>query len=351
MALRRKTIPLFDLVSKANAAASAEGSASRDGAAGASQLGAPSPAVATQAPPSRTVPLGKPIVRVELKPREVSAGEGAAPIPSPTSTPLPPALSGSQASGSNSGFGSVSIVRMPVMGVSLLAFAAIVLILGAYLLGVWYGKSAKAKEVEPLLQSKDPKVIEPAGGSLTGSVAPPGVDQDPFAARTAQGKASVAPPARPEVVATQPPANQTPPQLPDAIKAPSITADAIADPPPETPIVAENFTAIDPRSPGLNYLHLVTLPYQQAVVGVVYLRDNGVEAFAVPVDGERVAANNPLPRYMVFAGPGVTGEQLRQKQTIVTRLEAAVAKLGRAWLREFKGPSDFREPLWRKYGG
>lgn len=210
------------------------------------------------------------------------------------------------------------ILRLPVNTLYIAVAAVLVLVLGAWIGGVKWGSSREAarheRELGELLGTR-PSVAEPG----VGQVLPPGVPD--------QGRADTG---------RQPTAGQagvpTPPRVGGSV------------------LVPGGFGA-DPREDGLNYLALAVLPQADATAAVAFLAQNQVGAFAVPVDGRGVEVNNPGPgsRYRLYALPGVTRDQLRSKQTIVTNLEARIAQVGQVWQREHRGASNFSKPGWVKY--
>ena len=111
--------------------------------------------------------------------------------------------------------------------------------------------------------------------------------------------------------------------------------------------------AADPRKPGNNYLHIVTLEAKEADRAVAYLAKNGVPAGVSPnkklgkIDlAEARAKNLPL---LVFALDPVPSDQYSALQRKRTDLIEKVRTVGKKWQREEKGPSDFGEPLWVRF--
>jgi hypothetical protein len=104
----------------------------------------------------------------------------------------------------------------------------------------------------------------------------------------------------------------------------------------------------DPREKGLNFLYLAVLTQSEAERAGKYLRENGVEAYAIPwVDPRASGANNADPLYRLFVLPGVTGTEL--KQTKALNLQAKVVQLGSTWQKENHGTSNFAKFSWEKF--
>ena len=102
----------------------------------------------------------------------------------------------------------------------------------------------------------------------------------------------------------------------------------------------------------MNYLKLAQMTRTEAERAVKFLSENGVEAFAVPVDRTGANTNNPDPSksaYWLFAAKGITGEEYSNRLTARTNIEAAVARLGLRWQKEYRGSSNFSKPGWEKF--
>jgi hypothetical protein len=104
----------------------------------------------------------------------------------------------------------------------------------------------------------------------------------------------------------------------------------------------------DPRTPGLNYIHIERLPRADAEKVIAYLSKSGIETIGVPVERNPKAANN-LPLYSVIALKGITGEQYRLKDKARSSLESEVVRLGAIWQKEYKGTTNFIRFTWMKY--
>lgn len=99
----------------------------------------------------------------------------------------------------------------------------------------------------------------------------------------------------------------------------------------------------DPRVEGSNYLELALLTSGEAEQAISFLASEGHDAMAafVPRRG----------RYrLVSLELAVPGERYRAMQSDRQRVEREVERLGRKW-KDAGGPSDFKDPLWRRHGG
>jgi len=94
----------------------------------------------------------------------------------------------------------------------------------------------------------------------------------------------------------------------------------------------------DPRKVGLNYWVLSRLPADEANRACAFLKDNGVDSFANPIDNQGLCE--------VIALPGFTGRTDKARQ-----LEADLQRLGRIWRNEHGGPEAFVTMYLRKYKG
>lgn len=109
----------------------------------------------------------------------------------------------------------------------------------------------------------------------------------------------------------------------------------------------------DPRKPGNNYLHIVTLEAKEADRAVAYLTKNGVPAAAVPdkklgkIDPADARAKNLA--LLVFALEPVPSDQFKASERKRLDLIEKVRQIGKKWRRDEKGPSDFGEPGWARY--
>jgi hypothetical protein len=114
-------------------------------------------------------------------------------------------------------------------------------------------------------------------------------------------------------------------------------------------IIAGGTRSVDPRSPGVNYLELATLPADQALDALEFLGSKGVRAVGVPVDSGGRNANNPDRYRLVSLGLAVPSGQFRTTQSERRDHERLVATIGAEWKRERRGGSDFSQTLWSRH--
>lgn len=292
MAQRPRTVPLFDLVpsKKIDAAARPVTTATADSA-----TESPAPAIREL----------KPVVRdatpTEYGPR---AKESDAP----------------------------KVVPLPVVYVGI--FLALLLALGAYLLGTSVGSKQKEQELAGVLRKDPPAVKEAAGNtSMLGNLQSP---QRPSGPRE-----TTTPPAPAETRLA-------------GITFPNLAPEAFDNPPPKQELMiadatVQGWATTDPRQRGLNYMTLGILSRRDAGYAVMLLHANGVPALAVPVDKGGVSANNQGPaNYRVWLLQGITGEQFRSDDPLKARLDKRVREIGKAWKQQAKGPADFADAFWDK---
>jgi hypothetical protein len=291
MAGGRRTKPLFDLLPET--------------------IGKAAPAPPDRPPQSATLS--------ELKPRVA-----VRPVPQPTQ-PRGDAWSAAMLSG--------GVVRIRANMLYLLVAGWLLSLLAVWLVGNWWGASSKARELEPLLQ-RGPTPTDPlsTATSAPASNRPVGVAT---ATPTEGSKPSASRPITP--IVPGPVVNQS-------LAGP--TADSAQSP----YIVAAGRAAQDPRTPGLNYLVLATVPEDEAVRAVRFLADNGLNAVGVPVaevDRRGTPAKNP--RYRLVVLTGITAAEYREASPVRTRLEADVRRLGQVWQQEHRGSTNFGRPGWEKF--
>lgn len=106
--------------------------------------------------------------------------------------------------------------------------------------------------------------------------------------------------------------------------------------------------AQDPRQPGLNYYLLATLDRLEAQRCADFLTTNGLAAIAVPVDPKAPSGNNP-PRFEVYVARGINRTEYSERTAARRDVEAAAARLGARWKREFKSSTDFSDAYWKKH--
>jgi hypothetical protein len=117
--------------------------------------------------------------------------------------------------------------------------------------------------------------------------------------------------------------------------------------PSQTPVPKASGPA-DPREKGMNYLYLAVLTQGEAERAGKFLRDNGVEAYAVAmVDPGGGKANNADPLYRLFVKPGIPSGEL--KKTTAQNLQTRVLELGSRWQKESRGTSNFAKYSWEKF--
>lgn len=386
---RKGTVPLLDLLHKQPkpAAGPRSGDASGNGTAaqGPATLGA------------NGAPLGKPVVRIELKPREsqramtpikvqplvlpgkstdvreatvgeavrapaqphvipASAAAGMAlqaPSPLPTLVPTPSREVAANALDSPmtrpaselpaAGVG-ISPALISKLAIGVLGLGVVALLV--YVVGYRLGGSDKKKELEPILRAGVPAVVEPGAIKPSGTqpiVTPPAPTRSASETKGA-GTSAAKPTARPGA----------PAGAASGIVLPTITPGMFENPPPPAAGVLTNmgWLTVDPREAGKNYLILAErLSRNEAGEAVFFLAANGVQAFAVPLDKTGAQAKNPSRDfYVLYAGPGVTKEFLPSLDgSNPTDLQRSVARLGSAYRKEMKGETDFNGAYYELY--
>lgn len=105
-------------------------------------------------------------------------------------------------------------------------------------------------------------------------------------------------------------------------------------------MVAVTGSGDDPRQPGMNYLIAATLPTDEAEKAAAFLSSRGLEIAVVPVD------NRPSQRWVVVLQAFGSREWYGPEGK---RLEEQIKSLGREYQQQFKGPSVFRDPWWKKH--
>lgn len=119
---------------------------------------------------------------------------------------------------------------------------------------------------------------------------------------------------------------------------------------PSDIMVSNGFRADDPRTPGMNYLALATLPTEQASDAINFMRLNGVTVIGVPVlDSGSNRANNPS-RYSLYSlGLAIPGNQWSAMSNQRLEHQQMIRTLGARWQQERRGGSDFSQTNWEKY--
>jgi len=108
----------------------------------------------------------------------------------------------------------------------------------------------------------------------------------------------------------------------------------------------------DPRQPGMNYLHIVTLTWRDAEQAVAFLNRSGVRAVAIParkVDPK--AARDKNAPHLIFAAEAIPSDRFKASATQRNALIEKVKRVGQRFRKEEKGASDFAEPYWAAYQG
>lgn len=115
-------------------------------------------------------------------------------------------------------------------------------------------------------------------------------------------------------------------------------------------MIPNGFRTDDPRSPGMNYLALATLPTEQAADAIRFMSANGVTVIGVPVlDSRGNSANNPS-RYSLYSlGLAIPGNRWSAMSNQRLEHQQMIANLGARWQRERRGGSDFSQTNWEKY--
>ncbi|MBM91238.1 MAG: hypothetical protein CMJ35_06450 [Phycisphaerae bacterium] len=119
---------------------------------------------------------------------------------------------------------------------------------------------------------------------------------------------------------------------------------------PSDIMTASGFRAEDPRTAGMNYLVLATLPTEQASDAISFMNQNGMTIIGVPqLDSRAGSANNPS-RYTLYSlGLAIPGNRWSAMSNQRLEHQRQVATLGARWQRERRGGSDFSQTNWEKY--
>lgn len=202
---------------------------------------------------------------------------------------------------------------------------ALVLIVGAWAGGYQIGYGDGKDEMAQYLP--DQPVVSPQG---TSNASPESTDEPAAANRNTTSEPT-----------TQPQTNaQTtrPPQTGNQARSASDL------------MIPNGFRTDDPRSPGMNYLALATLPTEQAADAIRFMSANGVTVIGVPVlDSRGNSANNPS-RYSLYSlGLAIPGNRWSAMSNQRLEHQQMIANLGARWQRERRGGSDFSQTNWEKY--
>jgi hypothetical protein len=294
----------------------------------------------------------KPTVRVELKPMPQASGESPSahePSAASHSAQASP-LAASQVASSRPG----RTITLPALVPFLTIIVALAAIVGTWTVAYRKGESSKEQELQPLLQATRPPVLEPGTTGLSTSPQPAGTNRTPARdATVGSSSASSGPSGRPVPANAQnssPAGGGTPAATTTFGSRASLDALEASPPAAAAILTTAGWKTAEVRQNGLNYLNIATLRHKDAASALFFLGQNGVEAFAVPLASSSSRGNTSPPvTYRVFVLPGITSEQYRARQSVMTNLEASVARLGRQWSRDQKGASDFRSPQWTKF--
>ena len=215
-------------------------------------------------------------------------------------------------------------LRVPMNRVYMAVALTLALIIGAWAAGYSLGTSrARQSQIEQAVASE--QVVAPV--------------RTPVASPNQPADTTPAGVQNPAANAGAPPAGQARPNP------------AVQNPPPGSAwvVVAGGTRSVDPRSPGVNYLELATLPADQALDAIDFMASKGVRVVGVPVDSGGRNANNPDRYRLVSLGLAVPSGQFSTTQTERRDHQRLVATIGAEWKRERRGGSDFSQTLWSRY--
>lgn len=198
---------------------------------------------------------------------------------------------------------------------------ALVLVVGAWAGGYQIGYGDGKDEMVQFLP--DQPVVSPQGNQPTTSQQPISTPND----------------------STNQPINRPEPSTqgtPESTPAPAQSASAIMTP--------NGFRQDDPRTVGMNYLALATLPTEQATDAINFMSLNGVTVIGVPVlDSRGNSANNPS-RYSLYSlGLAIPGNRWSAMSNQRLEHQQMIATLGARWQLERRGGSDFSRTNWEKF--
>lgn len=97
----------------------------------------------------------------------------------------------------------------------------------------------------------------------------------------------------------------------------------------------------DPRQEGLNYLIAATLDQKDAEEAAQFLFSRGLPVAVVPTE------DRGAQRWVVIL-EGMPGKELSSPKA--KGLETKLQELGRIYKQDFKGPTVFNDPWWKKHG-
>jgi hypothetical protein len=229
-----------------------------------------------------------------------------------------------------------STLTLPANAVYYTAAAVVVAIVIAWIVGFRFGAADKGKELAPFTKPEPLKIQEPG--------ASPAVRPAAVQSQTPQPQAGGV---------TQTPVTPKGSSVPGAGAA-GVEVSATAGPTSANDVIlAQGWSAQDPREAGLNYLYLPAVPRDEALRAVKFFAANSLEVMAVPskVDRRSSSGNNPPPSnalYRLVLRRGITGEQWSAREADRVGMESAVVRLGQIWRRDHKGTTDFRNYSWEK---
>lgn len=307
-----RQVPLFDLVSKRQPAP-APGAAPRTQTKPTVRIEAASSAPSAAAPPSGPGTHPAPI--------HIATPRAAAVAPS--RDPEPPRTSTDPG-------GAATLPRNQVIWIA--AAGILLIILVSYIIGVSLGRRQAETKAEQELRQLQPRPVEPLGDGAASTLS--GATREgarPAGPATSENRTSPAPGGVTQV--------RPAPAKPAPMSATRPAIRGVGQP------------QTDPREVDLNYLALANLSEEDTRAAIAYLGSHGLDAFAIPLETGGGAANNRGPAFRLFALPGITAEEFRQRKTSRTNLETAVTRLGEQWQKQERGPSNFSKPGWEKYTG
>lgn len=220
--------------------------------------------------------------------------------------------------------GTRSGLTIPVNAIYIAPVVVLVIVLAVWMLGVRWGRNDAER------------ALTDAGISLP--VAPNDPLADPAQSSTSPPQSTVPAPVT----------NPAPQPQPNSARTDTGPGGVPLDPKGKL-ISSRGPIGADPRTKGLNYLHIASLPLDDAQNALAYLAQNKIEAIAVPMgvdSGAQTAKNQSW--YQVVVLVGITGDEYRNrdKPGRARQAEALIRKLGTQWKNDKRGPSDFSKILW-----
>ncbi len=211
---------------------------------------------------------------------------------------------------------------------------ALVLIVGAWAGGYQIGQRDGKDEMSRFMT--DQPVVSPSGADGRANE----LTNEPQTQPRAQGNAAGTTSPQQQTGTTGPAATQQPRSQPAT--GATRSAGAIMTP--------SGYLTQDPRTAGMNYLVLATLPTEQASDAIGFMETNGLTIIGVPqLDSGGTSANNPS-RYTLYSlGLAIPGNQWSAMSSQRRDHQQMIADLGAKWQRERRGGSDFSQTNWEKY--